>query len=166
MFVHSPTQLKNLRKLILLLVIFERKKPKSIKHFCQQMVKFRTFYTRIISFFCLEQISRLTAEAIMDLYPEILDPEYDPKKKKQKVDFHPFDFSSISYLLQTTDKTIGELKSYGSLYTTEQLLSRLSKSQIQIVNKSNLKNRNNFLFQNLGRWSNRNQTIKWPNKLE
>ncbi|CAF3600523.1 unnamed protein product [Rotaria sp. Silwood1] len=65
-----------------------------------------------------EQITRMTAEAIMDLYPEILDPEYDPKKKKQK----------------TSEKTIGELKSYGSLYTTEQLLTRLSKSQIQIVN--------------------------------
>ncbi|CAF1151697.1 unnamed protein product [Rotaria sordida] len=65
-----------------------------------------------------EQIDRMTAVAIMDLYPEILDPEYDPKKKKQK----------------TSEKTIGELKSYGSLYTTEQLLTRLSKSQLQIVN--------------------------------
>ncbi|CAF5229977.1 unnamed protein product, partial [Rotaria magnacalcarata] len=32
-----------------------------------------------------------------------------------------------------TDKTIGELKSFGPLYTTEQLIARLSKSQIQIV---------------------------------
>ncbi|CAM4757594.1 unnamed protein product [Rotaria magnacalcarata] len=64
-----------------------------------------------------EQLSQLTAAAIMDLYPEILDPEYDPKKKKQKA----------------TDKTIGELKSFGPLYTTEQLIARLSKSQIQIV---------------------------------
>jgi hypothetical protein len=27
----------------------------------------------------------MTSEAIMDLYPEILDPDFDPKKKKQKV---------------------------------------------------------------------------------
>lgn len=33
----------------------------------------------------LEQLNRLTANAIMDLYPETLDPEYDPKKKKQTV---------------------------------------------------------------------------------
>lgn len=34
------------------------------------------------------------------------------------------------------EKSITELKSYASLYTTEQLLTRLSKSQVQIVNKN------------------------------
>ena len=33
----------------------------------------------------------MTALAIMDLYPEILDPEFDPKKKKQKVERRPTD---------------------------------------------------------------------------
>jgi hypothetical protein len=45
------------------------------------LISLTFFYT----FLSLEQISRMSAEAIMDLYPEILDPEYDPKKKKQKV---------------------------------------------------------------------------------
>lgn len=64
-----------------------------------------------------EQLDRLTSQAIMDLYPEVLDPDYNPKQKKHK----------------TTEKTIGELKSYGANYTTEQLLARLAKNQIQIV---------------------------------
>lgn len=35
----------------------------------------------------------MTANAIMDLYPEILDPEFDPKKKKQKVKYSLFKLS-------------------------------------------------------------------------
>jgi len=42
-------------------------------------------------------------------------------------------FSQVYFLVQTTEKTIGELKSYGVNYTTEELLARLSKNQIQIV---------------------------------
>ncbi len=61
------------------------------------MVKFPIFILELIPFFSLEQISRLTAEAIMDLYPEILDPDYDPKKKKQKVEINSFDFLLISF---------------------------------------------------------------------
>lgn len=36
-------------------------------------------------YFTSDQLGQLTSTAIMDLYPEILDPEYDPKKKKQRV---------------------------------------------------------------------------------
>jgi len=42
-------------------------------------------------------------------------------------------FSQVYFLVQKTEKTIGELKSYGADYTTEELLARLSKNQIQIV---------------------------------
>ncbi|CAF0766237.1 unnamed protein product [Adineta ricciae] len=62
------------------------------------------------------QISHLTSEAIVELYPEVLDPDFSPKKN----------FS--------TEKTIFELRSYASSYTTEQLLTRLSKTQIQTIN--------------------------------
>jgi hypothetical protein len=41
----------------------------------------------MIIYFSLERLNRMTAEAIMDLYPEVLDPEYDSKKKKQRVKF-------------------------------------------------------------------------------
>ena len=74
----------------------------------------------------------------MDLYPEVLDPEFDAKKKKSKVlktnVFLKFLNEKFLRFVKGPEKSITELKSYGSLYTTEQLLARLSKSQIQIVN--------------------------------
>ncbi|UJR26661.1 hypothetical protein I4U23_007978 [Adineta vaga] len=64
------------------------------------------------------QIGHLTFDAIIELYPEVLDPDYSPKKKNQ----------------DSTDKTIFELRNYASSYTTEQLVTRLSKPQIQTIN--------------------------------
>ncbi|CAF4413850.1 unnamed protein product, partial [Adineta steineri] len=64
------------------------------------------------------QISHLTADAIAEFYPEILDPNFNSKKKGG----------------DDSEKPIAELLSYASSYTTEQLLARLSKAQIQNVN--------------------------------
>ncbi|CAF1630841.1 unnamed protein product, partial [Didymodactylos carnosus] len=64
-----------------------------------------------------DDLTKMTGGIIMDMYPQTLDPEYDPKKKKQK----------------TSEKTIGELKSYGAMYTTDQMLDRLNKNQRQMV---------------------------------
>ncbi|CAF1010666.1 unnamed protein product [Adineta steineri] len=64
------------------------------------------------------QISHLTADAIAEFYPEILDPNFNSKKKGG----------------DDSEKPIAELLSYASSYTTEQLLARLSKAQLQNIN--------------------------------
>ena len=70
-------------------MISRKKKLKSIKRYSQRTVNtfpsFRISFENLFSRFDAEKISQMTAIAIMDLYPEILDPEYDPKRKKQQV---------------------------------------------------------------------------------
>ena len=68
-----------------------RKKENEVTQNLQKTIGNIDHFIRMDSscFILLEQLHHLTANAIMDLYPEILDPEYDPKKKKQTVQSYP-----------------------------------------------------------------------------